>query len=748
MSYLRILAVAAIGLVLTAGTIAQSPLDREQALAAGQPQVGPGFKLPGSATSSTNAGKYPRLVGRANQVDIVSNPNQVAEHWTMSVNPVSISGPVNLGNTTAKTDYANASIAKASDGTLYSAWIVQNSRIALRRKLPGGNWEPSRTVYRTSAFMSQIDMTVASGGQLFVTWNQDFAYRYARSLDAGATWTAPRAVSSKTPYRVLRMASGPNGSVVGAFGSGNGHVYAVVWNGSAFTTFDLTPVKSSSDFFAEPGAAIAPNGKIYIAWRSASGGIYYTERQPDGSWPISRLARGNAYGTVGIATDGGSNLHIFWSSNISGDWDLWYAFKPAGGDWQGPIRAPINASILANPSGAATLGDRAYGHAVVEQFDGSGSVLRYQQFSGDINLLGATPVLDGGATSTRNNRVTVGFANVVGGPDSLRYHWDAPPTDADAWVPFANPLTIDGPAGVSPEACASHLLYTQVRRGATVAQAPGQDGEIFDTGVQAQALALNPNLAMLPGPANAAPAAPGTAGASDGDSRYTRDPRFYLSINGLADCSQLKEFTVAGVTPSAVPIGAPGIYNGYFALPGGTSAGPRTIDVQASDQLGNTWAWSFSMIYDPPTGSGLPVLKSGGKLQADNINSVLRTLTFQSISVNDNLYGQSGENLSAGKQFWGVAIANTTSPTVTVDDPSLKWAPIRVAAPNSSFSVQWSLFSGLGYTSDLANKPGDDYVFVRFLDGAGNPSAGSLKLQVTLEPGDALPSQRLPVQAR
>jgi hypothetical protein len=73
---------------------------------------------------------------------------------------------------------------------------------------------------------------------------------------------------------------------------------------------------------------------------------------------------------------------------------------------------------------------------------------------------------------------------------------------------------------------------------------------------------------------------------------------------------------------------------------------------------------------------------------------------------------------------------------------------VRVATPNSSFSVRWSLFSGLGYTSDLANKPGDYYVFVRFLDGAGNPSSGSLKLKVTLEPGYTLPSQRLPVQVR
>jgi hypothetical protein len=748
MFYLRILAAAAVALVLAAGAIGPARIDANQAVAAVQPQIGPGFRLPNSAVNSLVAGKYPRVSGRGNQVDIISNPNQITNYWSASAAPVGVSSPTNLGATAGKTDYANASIARGPDGTLYAAWIVQKSRIALRRKPPGGGWEAVRTVYRTGSFMSQIDITVSGSGQIFVTWNQDYAYRFARSTDRGNTWTSARAVSSRSPYRVLRMAGGPGDTVVGAFGSGNGHVYAAIWNGSSFATLDLTPFRRGSDFFAEPGAAVAPNGKIYVAWRSAAGGIYYTERQPDGSWPVSKLARGNAYGTVGIATDGGNNLHIFWSSDISGDWDMWYAFKPAAGEWQGPVRAPVNASILANPSGAGTIGARAYGHAVVEQFDGSSSVLRYQQFSSDANVLGATPVLDGGAPSTRNSRVTVGFTNVVGSPDSVRYHWDAPPTDADAWVPFANPLTIDGPPGVSADACSTHTLYTQVRKGSTVAQETAQDSEVFDTGVQALALALNPNLAFLPGPATSTSAETGSPGGSDGDPRYTRDPRFYLSLNGVADCSGLKEFTVAGVTPSAVAVGASGIYNGSFALPGGSASGERTIEVQASDQLGNARNWSFSMIYDPPAGDGLPVLKSGGKLEADDANSVIRTLTFQDISVDDNLYGQSGENLSAGKQFWGVAIANTTSPTVTVDDPGLQWYPVRVAAPGSSFSVQWDLFSGLGYTSDFANKPGDYYIFVRFLDGAGNPSTGSLKTKVTLTEGYELPTQRLPAQLR
>jgi hypothetical protein len=118
--------------------------------------------------------------------------------------------------------------------------------------------------------------------------------------------------------------------------------------------------------------------------------------------------------------------------------------------------------------------------------------------------------------------------------------------------------------------------------------------------------------------------------------------------------------------------------------------------------------------------------------------------------VNDNLYGQQASlpQLPAGKQFWGVWVANTTSSTMTADDPSLNWYPVRVPTPDSSFTIKWDIFSGLGFTSDLKNKPGDYYVFVRFLDGAGNASEGSLKVTVPLSAGYDIPTVQLPTLAR
>jgi len=342
----------------------------------------------------------------------------------------------------------------------------------------------------------------------------------------------------------------------------------------------------------------------------------------------------------------------------------------------------------------------------------------------------------------------------------VRFHWDAPPTDTDTWATFTNPILVPRPASIRAEACETHALYVQLRKG-TATSTVAQASETFDIGVQASVDILNRHMSGLPATYSLSTrdvyTGPGGNGASDGDANYTRERSFYLGISGQTDCSGLNSFSIAGSESGTITNNS---YSRAPALPGGIAPGPHDISVAVTDTLGNVKTWQKTLIYDPAntdtTGSqtntlGLPVLASGGSASADSTNSIIRTLSFQNISVNDNLYGkQAGlPQLADGKQFWGVWIANTTSSSVTADDPSLNWYPVRVPTPNSSFTVTWDIFSGLGFTSDLGNKPGDYYVFVRFLDGAGNPSTAALaKVKVTLTAGYDIPTVQLPALAR
>jgi hypothetical protein len=759
---IRILA-AAMCFVLAIGSVIPQQRAVTKVSAATTPQVGPGFVLPGSTTSDAQAGKYPSVAGAGNTVHIVANTNQVAQYWSKADTAASSGGPTAFGGTGGDTDYTEAAITAGPDGTLYAVWIVQNSGINMKRKPAGGDWGSTQAIYNTTSFLAYVDIAVSSSGQIFVVWNQDFLYRYTFSNDGGNNWSGAGAVSSKKPYKPVFVAGGANNTIVVAFGSGDGHAYVSLWNGTSFVTSDLTPFKASGDFFASAKPSVAPNGKIYVVFRngSSAGGLYYSERQGDGSWPVSKLAGGKVYDASGISADAQNNLHISWSGDATGRWVLYYAFKPAAGDWVGPVNASgINDKIVADVDTATTIGARAYAHSVFETFDGSGgAAVRYQQFSGDSDGSGggsgpsATPLLEGGGTTTRNGLLTVSFSDVTGAPDGLRYHWDAAPTNADAWSAFASPITVPAPVGISPDTCENHVLYTQVRKG-TVEGTVAQDGEQFDFGVQAQVNLVNPHMSGLPasyglGVQDAYTKA--DDGASDGDPTYSRESFLYLGVNGQADCSHLANFHIPGSDSDPTPRTITNdTYTGPVALPQGSAVGNRTIDVEVTDKLGNSKKWTTTLTYDPasPTGTptdttGLPVLAPGGSFTADSAKSIIRKLTFSNISVDDNLYGKR-ENLAAGAQFWGVWIANSTT-DVAADSATLIWYPVRVPSPGSTFSVQWDLFSGLGFTSDLRNKSGTYYVYVRFLDGAGNPSQLALKTTVTLDAGYTIPTVQMPL---
>jgi hypothetical protein len=301
----------------------------------------------------------------------------------------------------------------------------------------------------------------------------------------------------------------------------------------------------------------------------------------------------------------------------------------------------------------------------------------------------------------------------------------------------------------------------QVRKGTTLG-ATAQASMTFDTGVQADVNVLNPHLSGLPvsfGQSVRDVYTPsGSGGASDGASSYTREGSFYLGISGQADCSSLDTFHIPGSDsdPTARSI-ADNSYSGPAALPQGSAPGDRTISVDVSDKRGNTKTWQYTLTYDPANTDtsgvitnantlGRPVLASGGSVTADDAKSITRVFSFSGINVTDNLYGKR-EDLPAGKQFWGVWMANATS-DVGADSATLNWYPVRVGTPNNSFTVKWNLFTGLNFTSDLHDKSGTYFVYVRFLDGAGNPSTESLKVSVTLAPGYEIPTVRVPAIAR
>ncbi|HEU4322495.1 MAG TPA: hypothetical protein VFS21_05025 [Roseiflexaceae bacterium] len=690
--------------------------------------------------------KFPRVRGSGTTVHIAGSSGEAAVYWSKgdtanSFPTQSVAGSADTGGKTE--DYANTSVAVKADGTAYMAWNSQYSGIYLRKRINNA-WNSTRVVARGGGFRSHVDVAVSQDGTLMVTWNEDGFFRYRVSNDDGVSWSGD-VLTNTQPYARASVAGGPGGTFLAAYASGGpsgskgGRVYAAIWDGSRWIQTLVGDANLGYNSDASP--TITPSGGMYVAWRSSSG-IYYSERQANGSWPVSRLSGGEAYGSVGIQADASGNLHLSWVGNISGDWDIWYLFKPANGNWLDPVRVEGGGGVIANASVAGTVNGFAYGHSTAEDFTGSRMSTRYARFATVAGSSGK-PVIEGDAVYTNKTSLNVRMTELQGVPGQIRYRWDAAPTDANPWQAFSSSspvFTVPAPTGLDGT-CQTRTLYAQVQGGPVFS-----DAITFDTAVQANISAVNPNMQSV----RTTPLDNNLSdGASNGAPNYTRATKVFLNIRDAGDCSALKSFSVTN-GPSG---GIAGSYGASVDLPGGTEPGPRTVQVQVLDTLNNAANHSATIIYDPrstatglnpPNLEGLPVVSETTTATVGLENSVVRTLSFSDTFVTDNLYGRA-ENLPAGKQFWGVWIANSrTEVLTTTDEAALVYQPVQVFNQGPAFEIKWNLFSGLNY-GPAADKTGTYYIYVRFLDGAGNPSQRVLKLKAELAPGYSLPTTLVPI---
>lgn len=730
-------------------------------VAAGLPQSALGSTLAAEVKANTSApdsdnSKSPDVAAGGDQVYIAATPGEyngsgLATVWQKKDSDGGVPGGTKLGDAGGQADYRTAATAVAPNGTAYIAWIDRNRKIVyIRSKPAGGSWGPTSTIISGGTNRVNIDIA-ASDNAVFAVWSEGGKAKFRISTNGGANWTESADIASDAPYRRVAVATGPDGQAIAAYATNKGEVVVGAWNGQSFTS----NVIARGGFLADATASIGGNGKAYVAWRNSDGGIYYSERQPDGSWPSSKIAGGQSFGSVAVTADRVGNVHIAWSSDLSSKWDLYYAYKPADGAFQGPQRVAFGVT-LANASIAATLTSAAYGHVVVERFSGGTPSITYVLFESAGSALAATPQIEGGDKFSNKATVNVGLKVESGTPTEVRYHWGAAPTDADAWIKLTPdntfPAAVPADAGVA--SCSTLKLYTQVRNATGTVQPDAPTTEItIDRAVQASIVAGNPNVSNLATtytPLSINDSAIENGGASNGDPNYTRVRQFFLGINNTNDCSGLKGFTVADFNAD-VPTGG---FANAVPLPGDPLPGPRDVTITVTDNAGNTTNLTRSIIYDPgdtdpsPTVNntdGLPVLSSDGTVTSDGSNSVVQTLTFSNINVSDNLYDVDSDPQN-GNSYWGVWIANSRT-DVGPEDASLNWYPVRVQQAGPDFSLKWSLFSGLNYGA-ATDKIGDYYVYVRALDGAGNPSVNTLKIKATLQAGYKTPTLYLPLTAR
>lgn len=616
------------------------------------------------------------------------------------------------------------------------------------------NWGPLQQISNAKSFAGHLE--VDDAGNAHLVWIDDSCgeyHVYYRVRFANGTLS-----NISTPRAGCQFQNLPQVTV-----TDDGKAHMVFQEGTDIWYARLEPTGWVSRNLSEsPGtnsynATITTNGtEIYAAWDENidNHDIQFRQSEDGGlNWSnIVFYSQGPQYASFPKMawSESAQRVYVAWADSLNADdTEIWFReFDPVDNTTSEAVRLSAQPRASYIPTIATGPGKVA-----ISWQDRIVTTLQVYYTEGAIEGAAAcngTLVLENGATETRNNPVSGVVTPNDCTPTEMQVTVNTPPDDSTPREPYTSNISVQ-----VPDSGCEHTVYVRLF-------AEGRGGQPFDASivvdasVSAYVRAVNPMMAGLPStytPPETAAFNP-QQGASDGSVNYTRYRAFFLGVSDMGDCTGLSEFAVEGSISGSVPD------NGFASavpLPGDSTPGPKQFAVTVNDRVANAFAFpnngeKFTIIYDPadtdPTPAsntlGLPVLAEGGSVTADsNTLSIMRTLTFNNISVTDNLYGQNGENLPPGQQFWGVWVANSRSPN-GIDDPNLRWYPVRVASPAASFSIQWNLFSGLEYGPD-GTKSGTYYVFVRFLDGAGNPSERYLSTEVTLDPGYELPKANLPM---
>lgn len=689
-----------------------------------------------SIVPGSNDVKFPHVAAGRGQVHASGTVNEEDVNLWSKAEVASEFGPAfNLGEVDgSKPDWLVTSSTVDSEGALVVAWTHEREdRIYMRRRDPSGNWGPRRLV-AVGDFPVFVETAVTSDGTIFVAWlepNRSARFRY--STNQGVDWSATNTLGDVTAISTqFDLSSGPNGQVGVAWTAATSdllQIYVGLWNG---TSFNIQRVTRLDGNYANPTVTFAPNGTPYVAWRrdDGDGGIYYSERQPDGSWPASKLASGKANGRVNIIVDNQGNLHLNWIS-LQGQYRPFYAFKPAGQPFRGPIASASGGAIY-HSDAAVSTDVQLLMHTVYEVFSGSRVYTRYSLFRAEGTIFSAEPVVENDAPVVGGkSTASVNFRNIRGGtPNQVRWRWGGEPSDtandSGGWAAFSNPLSVPIPTSILEDvSCQPVTLYTQVRDSVSglVEDRAKQDSILVDGVVEAESRVSNPFLYIGESPAALA-GLDSVAGAIGGDPRHTRIPLMYLEVVSDGDCTDLKSVGIgrsADAIETAIAISNQG-YRGFVPLPGIATLkdGPVPVVLQITDGAGNRRNFNTTIVFDETA----PVLAATNPgtitAKADPSGDLLQDLTFENIRVTDEQYG--------GRGFWGVWLAVSRTPVADPASADLKWFAVPAPGTSNSFKVEdFSLASGLP-----ANQvgPGTYYVYARFLDGAGNASEGALSVSI------------------
>ncbi|MGQ9876116.1 MAG: sialidase family protein [Chloroflexus sp.] len=705
--------------------------------------------------------KLPQVATYGDQVHVIGIAESSgasegkARVWSKTETMLDFPSPYTLGTTARAAinpEYINSAIATSPAGDVLTLWIDQAAKgIRFRKRDGAGNWGPITEVTRNVTFPVRPALTVVNGGvqhgRIIAVWRDDFtgddaSIYYTFSDNGGASWApVARAFGMKAYRAVVQLTSGTNGEVALTFTRDAPrplHVMVSIWQGNGFSVPVDVNVGDPAPY-ADSSVAIH-NGTIYVGYRHADNGIFYAEKNINNlfdnqRWPTARLTGEKGDGQVSVSTDLSGNLHISFirTPGSRSQNRLNYAVRLSNGTFLGPVESATSGPLF-NAWGVSSAGNGFYMHVAHEVFNGDTPFLRYALFRAPGSPFGSDPLIEDGATRVGGDgrtSVKVTFPGLGTTPQdiSVRWRWEAPPTDTEndsgGWVLLsenataATELTVPIPAAfLNANDCTPRTLYTQLRRNGTASVTDTTERKasvIIDTSIVATVGVANPLLY------DSSSWYAGNFRVHDLDPGSTPVPQILLSVTDSGDCSQISRVRVASSVAALAAVSdldVEGTLNAIIPLPGITFTPPSPdgnypIVIRIYDRLGNSQTITRTIRLDrtPPqmSLSGSEIITATDSPLGD----ILQDLTFD----------LSTATITEANGIQGVLIAVSPS---AVSNPAtsstLQWIEAPVAFNGGQFTVSsWSMANAPGVTMATPSVSEQTfYLYIRLIDRAGN----------------------------
>ncbi len=297
----------------------------------------------------------------------------------------------------------NPNIAIDSTGIADVAWIdtrMANQDIFFASRLGGEKWLPNEKINDSSISLRSSNVAIGAdgSGNAYAIWddrrdypnnNIYFAYRPAN----GAWGTNMKVNESNGGACCSDIAVDPAGNAFalwedGRNQTGGGDIYFSYKPkiGNWETNLRVSEVSSSTIYNGSPAIAIDEVGNAYALWiqNQISGefimnrDVMFSYRPAGGQWGINIKVNDtdtNGMTIPDIAVDTSGDSYAIWCDIRSGNDDIWFAYRPAGGNWSTNIKVNDDVGTTSQAQPSITLDGTGNAYAVwLDQRNGQNDI--------------------------------------------------------------------------------------------------------------------------------------------------------------------------------------------------------------------------------------------------------------------------------------------------------------------------------------------------------------------------------------